>query len=191
MDPATLLIACYGAVVSTGVAGWNVWRELVRTRSRLAIDLSYCKYPRLLANLDDVQTVIAFRVVNIGHIPVYVEGIGCTMRISEAYKARNELSSLKEKRAEWTLRACELYDSVGNEDIFPKELKPAEPMEGELNSLAFLEDNDEHALRNLWIKDSTGRRFYFSSKAVARLKMWHKRNPPLTQDLSIRNMRWR
>ena len=191
MDVTTLTIAFYGAIVSTAVAVWNIWRDLIKNRPHLTIDLSYCKYARSLGDSEKVDTVILFRIVNVGHVPVFVDGVGCSMKITKKYKDRHNLADLKENKSEWMLRTSALYDSNGTSEIFPKELKAREPIEGQINYFGFLEDDDEHTLLNVWVQDSTGRHFNAKRRNLARIRMWHEKNPTLSGDLSVRDIRWR
>jgi len=113
------------------------------------------------------------------------------MKITKKYKDRHNLADLKENKSEWMLRTSALYDSNGTSEIFPKELKAREPIEGQINYFGFLEDDDEHTLLNVWVQDSTGRHFNAKRRNLARIRMWHEKNPTLSGDLSVRDIRWR
>ena len=71
-SPLSLILAVYGAIIATLVALWNIYQHVVTHRGNLKLSLRVT-----------TEDTIWFKVVNMGHRPVWLHAIGGRNKMGE------------------------------------------------------------------------------------------------------------
>lgn len=136
---STLLIALYGAIVSTFALGWSVYRDSKnRGNLRLRCYIAEVCFSKSLNQRS--APVLAFEVVNVGVKPVQLVQIGLSLRNG---------------------RQC----IVGTKVTLPKSMAPQERLIEYAVDIEILDEN----LKSLWVKDSVGRNYTLPRRDLRRL----------------------
>ena len=139
----TTVLAVWGALLSTGLMGWTIYRD-IRDTGRLKVS---CGFRHLAIPGESVEEdVLAYTVTNIGRRPVIVTNVGGTFVKGTGYVTTDPQIPKSLAPGEWFvclgrehellfqgIAAIEVFDSLGRRYRAPR--KEVAEVNAELNKL--------------------------------------------------------